>query len=259
MAHKTLVGGTAYEITGGRTLVNGTGYSIDNGKTLVGGTAYEVGFWDSIVTLTSEQGGMFGSPQASVMIKGNWYSTENGEIKVKEGSVITCSVTGENAGSGMGDHGTGRIYLNGVEIVTAYNGTKTYDYVVTGDVSIHLNTMTSFSGGDSGEITITGNPEYRAITYTKQGALTWGYSITVDGEELTRGTQNLLLGTVVNISVRSNGGADAAKIILNGNTVAEQKNGTAEYSYIVTRDAAIHLNMTSGAIDYTGTVTITET
>ena len=44
MAHKTLINGTAYEISGGRTLVNGTGYSIDKGKTLVGGTAYEVGF-----------------------------------------------------------------------------------------------------------------------------------------------------------------------------------------------------------------------
>lgn len=44
MAHKVLVDGTAYEISGGRTLVNGTGYSIDKGKTLVGGTAYEVGF-----------------------------------------------------------------------------------------------------------------------------------------------------------------------------------------------------------------------
>lgn len=44
MAHKTLIGGTAYEIGGGKTLVNGTAYSIDKGKTLVGGTAYEVGF-----------------------------------------------------------------------------------------------------------------------------------------------------------------------------------------------------------------------
>lgn len=43
MAHKTLIGGTAYEIGGGRTLVGGTAYSIDKGKTLVGGTAYEIG------------------------------------------------------------------------------------------------------------------------------------------------------------------------------------------------------------------------
>lgn len=44
MAHKTLIGGTAYEIGGGKTLINGTGYSIDKGKTLVGGTGYEVAF-----------------------------------------------------------------------------------------------------------------------------------------------------------------------------------------------------------------------
>ena len=48
MAHKTLIGGTAYEISGGKTLVNGTVYSIKNGKTLVDGTAYEVGFVDLI-------------------------------------------------------------------------------------------------------------------------------------------------------------------------------------------------------------------
>lgn len=42
MAHKTLISGTAYEISGGKTLVNGTAYSIKNGKTLVGGTNYEV-------------------------------------------------------------------------------------------------------------------------------------------------------------------------------------------------------------------------
>lgn len=51
MAHKTLINGTAYEISGGRTLVNGTGYSIDKGKTLVGGTAYEVGFQSFVPVL----------------------------------------------------------------------------------------------------------------------------------------------------------------------------------------------------------------
>ena len=44
MAHKTLIGGTAYEISGGRTLINGTAYSIAGGKTLVGGTAYGISF-----------------------------------------------------------------------------------------------------------------------------------------------------------------------------------------------------------------------
>ena len=52
MAHKTLIGGTDYEISGGKTLVNGTAYSIDKGKTLVGGTAYEIPFQKEMITFT---------------------------------------------------------------------------------------------------------------------------------------------------------------------------------------------------------------
>ena len=44
MAHKTLVGGTAYDVTGGITLVDGVSYSIKNGKVLVDGTAYDISF-----------------------------------------------------------------------------------------------------------------------------------------------------------------------------------------------------------------------
>lgn len=51
MAHKTLINGTAYEISGGKTLVGGTAYSIKNGKTLVGGTAYGVEFAKLVTTL----------------------------------------------------------------------------------------------------------------------------------------------------------------------------------------------------------------
>ena len=47
MAHKTLVGGTAYEIKGGRCLVNGTGYAIKKGRTMVSGTGYDIGFGTS--------------------------------------------------------------------------------------------------------------------------------------------------------------------------------------------------------------------
>lgn len=52
MAHKTLIGGTAYKISGGKTLVNGTAYSIYKGKTLVGGTAYEIGFVKELADCT---------------------------------------------------------------------------------------------------------------------------------------------------------------------------------------------------------------
>lgn len=44
MAHKCLVGGTAYDVTKGRTLIGGTGYDITKGRTLVGGTGYDISF-----------------------------------------------------------------------------------------------------------------------------------------------------------------------------------------------------------------------
>lgn len=44
MAHKTLINGTAYEISGGTTRVSGTSYKINNGKALIGGTAYDISF-----------------------------------------------------------------------------------------------------------------------------------------------------------------------------------------------------------------------
>lgn len=48
MAHKTLVGGTAYDITGGKTLVEGTSYSVKNGKALIGGASYDISFGTTI-------------------------------------------------------------------------------------------------------------------------------------------------------------------------------------------------------------------
>ena len=44
MAHKTLVGGTAYNITGGKSLVSGTAYDIKGGRTLISGTGYDIKF-----------------------------------------------------------------------------------------------------------------------------------------------------------------------------------------------------------------------
>lgn len=44
MAHKTLIDGTAYTVSGGRTLADGTSYNVKNGKVLVDGTAYDISF-----------------------------------------------------------------------------------------------------------------------------------------------------------------------------------------------------------------------
>lgn len=44
MAHKTLIDGTAYSVTGGRDLIGGTGYAKKLGRTLINGTGYDVPF-----------------------------------------------------------------------------------------------------------------------------------------------------------------------------------------------------------------------
>lgn len=44
MAHKTLIGGTAYGVKSGKALISGTGYDIKKGRTLIGGTGYDINF-----------------------------------------------------------------------------------------------------------------------------------------------------------------------------------------------------------------------
>ena len=44
MAHKTLIGGTIYNVTGGKTMVRGTTYNIKGGQTLINGTGYNIKF-----------------------------------------------------------------------------------------------------------------------------------------------------------------------------------------------------------------------
>ena len=52
MAHKTLISGTAYSVTGGRELIGGTGYGCKAGKTLIGGTAFTVPFGRAVTVKT---------------------------------------------------------------------------------------------------------------------------------------------------------------------------------------------------------------
>ena len=54
MAHKTLVGGTDYGISGGKCLIGGTAYSIKNGRTLVGGTGYDIPFGPTLSPVLDE-------------------------------------------------------------------------------------------------------------------------------------------------------------------------------------------------------------
>ena len=81
MAHKTMVGGTNYDITGGRTMVDGTVYGIQKGKTMVDGTVGEIGFSTGIPI--SEAGLAVGD---SVFAKVNGVRTEFLIVQTKKPS-----------------------------------------------------------------------------------------------------------------------------------------------------------------------------
>lgn len=83
MAHKTLISGTAYSVTGGRELIGGTGYGCKAGKTLIGGTAFTVPFSNGIPLSTVTPGGILmlnesGSPVPFYIAKHDYESGLNG-------------------------------------------------------------------------------------------------------------------------------------------------------------------------------------
>lgn len=84
MAHKALIGGTAYGILGGRTLIGGTGYGISKGRTLVGGTGYDIAFPVQGTPLSDFAEGTIiklneiGSPVEFYVAKHNYESGLNG-------------------------------------------------------------------------------------------------------------------------------------------------------------------------------------
>lgn len=144
MAHKTLIGGTAYEISGGKTLVNGTAYSIDKGKTLVGGTAYEVGFVE-LVTVKISQNDMFApnTDAARVTIDGQVYDgSETVELLLPVGTKIDCYVTASYSANST----TTNIKLNSQTVGTIDSSLKyaEYSYILTGNATIKIGAMNVF-------------------------------------------------------------------------------------------------------------------
>lgn len=81
MAHKTLIGGTAYGVKSGKALISGTGYDIKKGRTLIGGTGYDISFGTPVAELaegTIIKINESGSPVEFYVAKHNYESELNG-------------------------------------------------------------------------------------------------------------------------------------------------------------------------------------
>lgn len=108
MAHKTLISGTAYSVTGGRELIGGTGYDCKGGKNLIGGTAFEIKFGPSICTLVIK-GSTQGSTTAVVAPiehkdHPTWYAYSDGTYQLEPGAGIVLYAY---------SYGTNHFYVNG--------------------------------------------------------------------------------------------------------------------------------------------------
>lgn len=146
MAHKTLISGTAYEISGGKTLVGGTAYEIKNGKTLVGGTAYNIDL-ARMCTINIVKTSLERPHIAKVTINGQVYDGgAQATLELPIGTVVECYVTDQST------YTRSRVTLNDK---TVFSEKGTYNYIVTKNASIKMNGYGVNEGSLYGRITIT--------------------------------------------------------------------------------------------------------
>lgn len=149
MAHKTLVGGTAYDISGGKTLVGGTGYSISKGRTLVGGTGYDINFLIGITAVTLNYAssvtiGSSISPSISIS-PSNYSAYKSRTFSITSGTSYASidSSTGKLTGKAAG-------YVTvKVTIVDALGNTVTATDTITVKEVTYTATIKSVVGGNA--------------------------------------------------------------------------------------------------------------
>lgn len=112
MAHKVCIGGTLYEVDGGKAMVDGAVYEIDHGVANVDGTAYEVGFVEMVsVIITQPENATADASKAKVVIDGAVYDgAQDIEVQVPAGTIIeiyggvNVYLNNTNIGSGSHNH-----------------------------------------------------------------------------------------------------------------------------------------------------------
>ena len=144
MAHLTMIGGTAYEISGGKTLIDGTAYSIDKGKTLVDGTAYEVGFAPSLtVTMTQAN-------PSNVKAYISWdggRASELGTYQVPEGTEMNACINHKGNLTDVHPY----IIFNGPDVGTSGSEGPYYDLTYFADYTFTLTKDITFYVGTYGK------------------------------------------------------------------------------------------------------------
>lgn len=141
MAQKVLIGGTAYELSGGKALKDGSAYSIKNGKTAIDGVAYDISLSKE---LSVDMQGSF--VYTTVSINGVSY-TSAGVVKAEPNTRVTVTVSGSPAAIT-----NSAVYYNGSKVATGQKRgyqiiPATYSFTLKSDTIIR---GTDYGGGTTG-------------------------------------------------------------------------------------------------------------
>lgn len=129
MAQKTMIDGTAYEISGGKSMVDGTVYSIAKGRTMVDGTGYDILFGSSTIVVNITGSGSSTNCYAQINNVSYYQATS---LEIERGTTISLTARGTSTGATLS-----KIYLNGkvVANATSSNYSATYDFTPGDNVS----------------------------------------------------------------------------------------------------------------------------
>ena len=234
MSNKTLIGETAYEISGGKALVNGTTYSIKNSKTLVNGTAYDVGFDDGKRTLSVR---CVDTSLAEITINGS--TLDSGTYEVSIGTILNCWVRNENSVQ------TASIVLNGTTVAFAQSEGKNAEYnlTITKNASVIVNTV-----NDVGVITITEvtNDMQADVTFTGSGLVSSVYASINQKMYFSEDAVSIPTGTLIYcVAKGSTSEGKKGEIYLNGESVGVSTNiVSVEYYLTVKTNTTIRFEAT---------------
>ena len=234
MGHKTIVGGTQYNVKKGKALVGGTEYSVKKGKTLVDGTVYEVGFVKPVVTIMLR--GDFS--YSGVRYNGVYYSSP---------TTFTANVGDEIFVESYG-YTDSPIYLNGTLVANEPSETEYYYTVVSDTVIDAYAWGESYTCSSRVNITEVGDDDaILSITTNAIGAVTDSCAIiTVKGygtySAATNATYDLIvpIGTEIEFTVKSSSASESVIGINRVNIASATKDsGPVSYTYIVNSNATI--------------------
>ena len=100
MSQKVMIGGTGYDLKGGKALIGGTAYAIKKGRTLKDGTGYDVKFAPKLYTVSIESLAV-----TTFVTVGGVRKLENTITEAEEGTEV--SLNGDMIISSFG------VYING--------------------------------------------------------------------------------------------------------------------------------------------------